>query len=129
MCLTGVASGVPAFDFVVATAPSSVSPPPAQVEYLPVCGSAAVTHLKVLPASDEPQTQLVSDDSEPGTLSYMRLGSEGSVRNEASKPTPLMPAIVGCPKARVDDEPPLERTVRPAVKARPPVSVTCALVG
>ncbi len=47
---------------------SSVSPPPAQGLVLPIFGSEAVTHLKVLPPSLEIQIQLVSEESEPGTL-------------------------------------------------------------
>src|SRR5215831_11578068 len=47
---------------------SSVSPPPAQGLGLPSLAVAAVTHLKVLPPSSECQIQLVSEDSEPGTL-------------------------------------------------------------
>src|SRR2546430_14882962 len=48
--------------------PVSVSPPPAQVVYFPSRAVAATTHLKVLPPSRGGQTQLVSDESEPGTL-------------------------------------------------------------
>ena len=48
----------------------SVSPPPAHVGrlYLPSRGAAPVTHLKVFPPSRDFQTQLLSEESDPGTL-------------------------------------------------------------
>src|SRR5207249_12236576 len=78
--------------------PVSVSPPPKQVVTFPSRGVAPTTHLKVLPPSRECQIQLVSEESEPGTLVQRRFGFEGSTRRPCSKPTPPMPLMIGCPK-------------------------------
>src|SRR6266576_2124647 len=75
---------------------SSVSPPPAHVVYFPVSGAEAGTHLKVFPSSVDSQTQLVSEESAPGTLVYT--WPEVSTRTSSSNPTPPIPLIVGCPK-------------------------------
>src|SRR5213596_2746701 len=78
--------------------PVSVSPPPKQVVAFPSRAVAPTTHLKVLPPSKECQIQLVSEESEPGTLVYRRFAFEGSTRRPCSKPTPPMPLMIGCPK-------------------------------
>src|SRR5207248_6270720 len=78
--------------------PVSVSPPPKQVVAFPSRAVAPTTHLKVLPPSKECQIQLVSEESDPGTLVYRRFAFEGSTRRPCSKPTPPMPLMIGCPK-------------------------------
>src|SRR6185436_1443988 len=81
--------------------------------------------------SAEVHTQLVSDDSEPGALSYMRFGSDGSSRSAGSKPRPPTPAMVGCPNFSPLVAPDFALTECPAAAAnvRPAASVTCACFG
>src|SRR4029077_15958122 len=56
------------YKFPALSTASSVSPPPAHGVGFPTLAVPAVTHLKVLPPSSECQIQLVSEESEPGTL-------------------------------------------------------------
>src|ERR1044072_1452069 len=79
----------------------SVSPPPKHGGVvpctLPLYGAAPVTHLHVLPVSVVFQIHDVSAELAPGAPAYMIDGVVGSGRRSSSKPSPLMPAIVGWP--------------------------------